>query len=87
MLFLTPRVIMISREFDLVAGDFNGTAWRHRGKDNLSTFDEAFMVSILLTLGPFHYCGDLDPFLTIGQSFACFSISSVHSPFQGKYLV
>ena len=27
---------MISQEVDLVAGDFNGTTWRHRGKDNLS---------------------------------------------------
>ena len=33
----TLRAIMISQEVDLVAGDFNGTAWRHRGKDNLST--------------------------------------------------
>ena len=41
-LILTLRAIMISREVDLVAGDFNGTAWRHRGKDNLSTIDEAF---------------------------------------------
>ena len=40
---------MISQEVDLVAGDFNGTAWRYRGKDNLSTIDEAFMDSILPT--------------------------------------
>ena len=39
---------MISQEVDLVAGDFNCTAWRHRDKDNLSTIDEAFMDSILL---------------------------------------
>ena len=44
---------MISQEVDLVAGDFNGTAWRHRGKDNLSTIDAAFIDSILPTpLGP-----------------------------------
>ena len=48
-LILTLRAIMISQEVDLVAGDFNGTAWRHRGKDNLSTTDEAFMDSILPT--------------------------------------
>ena len=46
-LILTLRAIMISQEVDLVAGDFNGTAWRHRGKDNLSTIDEAFLDSIL----------------------------------------
>ena len=44
---LTLRAVMISQEVDLVAGDFNGTAWRYRGKD--STIDEAFMDSILLT--------------------------------------
>ena len=40
---------MISQEVDLVAGDFNGIAWRHRGKDNLSTIDEAFTDCALLT--------------------------------------
>ena len=48
-LILTLRAIMISQEVDLVAGDFNGTAWRHRGKDNFSTIDEAFLDSILPT--------------------------------------
>ena len=33
---------MISQDVDLVAGDFNGTAWRCRSRDNLSTIDEAF---------------------------------------------
>ena len=41
-LILTLRAIMISQEVDLVAGDFNGTAWRCRSRDNLSTIDEAF---------------------------------------------
>ena len=41
-LSLTIRAIMVSQEVDLVAGDFNGTAWRRRSKDNLSTIDEAF---------------------------------------------
>ena len=40
---------MISQEVDLVAGDFNGTAWRYRSKDNLSTIDEAFTDCTLLT--------------------------------------
>ena len=33
---------MISQEVDLVAGDFNRTAWRCRSRDDLSTVDEAF---------------------------------------------
>ena len=41
-LILTLRAIMISQEVDLVAGDFNGTAWRCSNRDNLSTIDEAF---------------------------------------------
>ena len=69
-LILTLRAIMISQEVDLVAGDFNGTAWRHRGKDNLSTIEEAFLDSIFSTPpGP----GDLDPFWTIGPTSVDFS--------------
>ena len=57
-LILTLRAIMISQEVDLVAGDFNGTAWRYRGKDNLSIIDESFMYSILFTPpGPPPLCG------------------------------
>ena len=41
-LILTLRAIMISQEGDLVAGDFNGTAWRFRSRDNISTIEEAF---------------------------------------------
>ena len=48
-LVLTLRAVMISQEVDLVASDFNGTAWRYRGKDNLSTIDDGFMDSILPT--------------------------------------
>ena len=48
-LILTLRAIMISQEVDLVAGDFNGTAWRCRSRDNLSAIDEAFMDSTLPT--------------------------------------
>ena len=41
-LILTIRAIMIGQHIDLVAGDFNGTAWRCSNRDNLSTMDEAF---------------------------------------------
>ena len=38
----TVRALMISQNIDLVAGDFNGAAWRCRSRDNLSTIDEVF---------------------------------------------
>ena len=50
---------MISQEVDLVAGDFNGTAWGCRSRDNLSTIE--------------HRCGDPDPFRTTGQTSVDFS--------------
>ena len=40
---------MISQNIDLVAGDFNGTAWRCRSRDNLSSIDEAFSDCVLPT--------------------------------------
>ena len=36
------RALMISQNIDLVAGDFNGAAWRCRSRDNISTIDEVF---------------------------------------------
>ena len=42
----TVRTPMISQDVDLVAGDFNGTAWRCRSRDNLSTIDEVFADSL-----------------------------------------
>ena len=36
------RSLMISKDIDLVAGDFNGAAWRCRSRDNLSSIYEAF---------------------------------------------
>ena len=41
-LIQTFRASLISQEVDLVAGDFNGTAWRCRSRDNLSAIDEVF---------------------------------------------
>ena len=48
-LILTIRAIMIGQQIDLVAGDFNGTAWRCSNIDNISTIDEAFADSALPT--------------------------------------
>ena len=36
----TIRALMSSQNIDSVAGDFNGTAWRCRSRDNISTIDE-----------------------------------------------
>ena len=38
----TIRALMISQDIDSVAGDFNGTAWRCRSWDNISTDKEVF---------------------------------------------
>ena len=38
----TIRALMVSQDIDLVAGDFNGTAWRCLSRDNVSTIDEVF---------------------------------------------
>ena len=48
-LILTLRDIMISQEVDLVASDFNGTAWLCRSRDNLRAIDEAFTDCALST--------------------------------------
>ena len=39
---ITIRAIMIGQQIDLVAGDFNGTAWRCGNRKNISTIEEAF---------------------------------------------
>ena len=81
-LIQTLRAIMISQEVDLVAGDFNGTAWRCRSRDNLSTIDEAFSDCALPTPpGPPHRCGDPDPFRTTGQTSVDFSNHRVPNVF------
>ena len=64
---------MISQEVDLFAGDFNGTAWRSRSRDNLSTIDGAFSDCALPTPPGPHRCGDQVPFRTIGQASVDFS--------------
>ena len=93
----TFRAIMISQDVDLVAGDFNGTAWRCRSRDNLSIIDEVFADTALLTLPGPTIVGDLDPSRTIGLTRVVFSsplalcasgrsISMVLFPSLGKLL-
>ena len=44
---------MIGQQIDLVAGDFNGKAWRCSNRDNISTIDGAFADCALPTpVGP-----------------------------------
>ena len=72
-LILTLRAIMISQEVDLVAGDFNGTAWRCRSRDNLSTIDEAFADCALPSPPGSTPLWDPDPSRTTGQTSVDFS--------------
>ena len=41
-LILTIRAVMLGEQVDLVAGDFNGAAWRCDNRNNISTIEEAF---------------------------------------------
>ena len=86
-LILTLRTIMISQEVGLVAGDFNGTTWRHRGKDNLSR-DSVLPTPPGPTSLGFNF-GQLGRRLRISQTngFSPFfgkCMSMVHSPSHGK---
>ena len=92
-LILTFRAIIISQEVDLVAGDFNGTAWQYRDKET-----KPLLIVHCLRHRALRHCGHLDPFRTIGQTCADFSnhlalndfgkcINMVHFPFHGNPLV
>ena len=63
---------MISQNIDLAAGDFNGAAWRSRGRDNISAIDEVFSDGALPTPPAPHHCGDPDPSRTIGLTSVAF---------------
>ena len=59
-LILTIRAIMIDQQIDVVAGDFNGTAWRCSNRDNISSIGEAFADCALptppyTTVGPVRF--------------------------------
>ena len=65
-LILTVRAIMIGQQIDMVAGDFNGTAWRYSKRDNISTIDEAFADCAFQRRRDLHFCADPDRFQTTG---------------------
>ena len=48
-LILTIRAVMLGEHVDLVAGNFNGAAWRCNNRNNISTIEEAFADCALST--------------------------------------
>ena len=96
-LLLTNRAVMLDEQTELVAGDFNGAAWRRQTSNgNLSIIEEAFLPiqTYRCFLGP-HPCGDQGQCRVLGQTFAGFSspqtpmdagkyVSTVHFPFPSK---
>ena len=72
---------MIGHQIDLVAGDFNGTAWRCSNRDNMSTIDEPFADCALPTPPGLHHCGDPDRFQTTGLT----SVGSLNPPDSDRY--
>ena len=79
---LAIRAIVIGQQIDVVAGDFNGKAWRCSNRDNISTIDEAFADSALRRRA-LHFCGE-HRFQTTGLT----SVDSLNHRVQiiiGKY--
>ena len=76
-LILTIRAIMIAQQIDVVAGDFNGTAWRCSNRDNISTIDELQTVRCQRRRA-LHHCGEPDRFQTTGLT----SVGSLNRPIQ-----
>ena len=97
-LILTIRAIMIGQQIDLVAGDFNGTAWRCSSRNNISTIDEAFTDCALPTPPGPAPLWDPDQFRTTGLTSVDFfkppgiqidigrCACTVHSPSHEKLL-
>ena len=61
-LILTIRAVMLKENVDMVAGDFNGAAWRRDNSNNFSIIEEAFAHCA----PPMPPGGDLVLFLAIG---------------------
>ena len=64
----TIRAIVISRNIDLRAGVFNGTAWRCHSRDNISTIDEVFSECLAYAARSPRHGGEPDPSRTIGRT-------------------
>ena len=74
-LLLSIRAVMLAEQVDLVAGDFNGTAWRRQtNTGNLSIIEEAFADTDLpMPPGPTPLWGPRGQCQVLGQTFAVFS--------------
>ena len=60
---------MTGQQIDVVAGDFNGTAWRCSNRDNISTIDEVFLQTVhCQRRRAIHHCGERDQLQTTGQT-------------------
>ena len=86
-LLLTIRAIMHDEHVNLVAGDFNGAAWRQTSGNNphpTSTLEEAFAdTDFPMPPGP-HHCGVPELFPVSGPTYAVSSHLQIHMIY-GKY--
>ena len=57
-LILIIRAIMIGQQIDLVASDFNGTAWRCRNKDHIKYYRRSLCRLHCQRRRALHHCGD-----------------------------
>ena len=86
-MLLAIRAAMLVKHIDLVAGDFNGPAWRRQTTGgNLSIIEEAFCRFRLTDASwPHTLCGAQGQCQVLGQTFAGFS--SLQTPMNtGKYV-
>ena len=65
-LILTIRAVMLGENVDLVAGDFDGTAWRCSNRNDINTMEEALLTALCQRRQALHPCGDPDRFQTTG---------------------
>ena len=69
-LIFTIRAVLLCEHVDLVAGHFDGTAWRCSNRNNISTMEEALRTALCQRRRALHPCGDPDRFQTTGLTSA-----------------
>ena len=91
---LTTFAVMLEEHVNVVAGDFNGAAWRRDNSNSISIIEEAF-ADCALPMPPGRHCGVQERFRVCGQTCVDSShtrihmedgkfVSMVHSPFLTK---
>ena len=73
-IILTLRAVMLEEHVDVVAGDFNGAAWRRDNSKTISIMEEAFADRALPMSPSPHHCGVYGRFRVRGQT--CVDLSS-----------